>query len=90
MGRMSQQIRDPSRFKRKINTYHFPEAGRSRPLRPRDPALANSSGAVMPSYPSPFEYLLAFGLVFAAGVLTSVGLRQYTDKIRREAAAAHA
>lgn len=41
----------------------------------------------MPTYPSPFEYLLAFGLVFAAGVLTSVGLRQYTDKIRREAAA---
>jgi len=44
----------------------------------------------MPTYPSPFEYLLAFGLVFAAGVLTSVGLRQYTDKVRREAAAAHA
>jgi hypothetical protein len=44
-------------------------------------------GAAMPTYPSPFEYLLAFGLVFAAGVLTSVGLRQYTDKIRRESAA---
>ncbi|WP_279609777.1 hypothetical protein [Burkholderia gladioli] len=41
----------------------------------------------MPTYPSPFEYLLAFGLVFTAGVLTSVGLRQYGDKIRREAAA---
>ncbi|WP_279607028.1 hypothetical protein [Burkholderia gladioli] len=40
----------------------------------------------MPTYPSPFEYLLAFALVFAAGVLTSVGLRQHTDKIRREAA----
>ncbi len=39
----------------------------------------------MPTYPSAFEYLLAFGLVFAAGVLTSVGLRQYTDKIRRKA-----
>jgi hypothetical protein len=41
----------------------------------------------MPTYPSPFEYLLAFSLVFAAGVLTSVGLRQYADKIRREATA---
>ena len=41
----------------------------------------------MPTYPSPFEYLLAFGLVFVAGVLTSIGLRQYTDKIRREAPA---
>jgi len=41
----------------------------------------------MPNYPSPFEYLLAFGLVFAAGVLTSVALRQYGDKIRREATA---
>jgi hypothetical protein len=40
----------------------------------------------MPTYPSPFEYLLAFGLVFMTGLLTSVGLRQYTDKIRREAA----
>jgi hypothetical protein len=57
------------------------------PLRPRNPVLANTSGAVMPTYPSPFEYLLAFGLVFAAGVLTSVGLRQYTDKVRREVAA---
>lgn len=44
----------------------------------------------MPTYPSPFEYLLVFALVFAAGVLTSVGLRQYTDKIQREAATAHA
>jgi hypothetical protein len=41
----------------------------------------------MPTYPSPFEYLLAFALVFASGVLTSVGLRLYTDKIRREATA---
>lgn len=38
----------------------------------------------MPSYPSPFEFLLAFGLVFVAGILSSVGLRQYADKIRRE------
>lgn len=41
----------------------------------------------MPTYPSPFEYLLTFGLVFAAGVLTSIGLRYYADKTRREAAA---
>jgi hypothetical protein len=40
----------------------------------------------MPTYPSPIEYLLAFGLVFMTGVLTSVGLRQYADKVRREAA----
>lgn len=43
----------------------------------------------MPTYRSPFEYLLVFGLVFAAGVLMPVGLRQYTEKIRREAATAH-
>lgn len=41
----------------------------------------------MPTYPSPFEYLLAFGLVFMTGVLTSVSLRLYGDKIRREVAA---
>ncbi|WP_017772485.1 hypothetical protein [Paraburkholderia kururiensis] len=41
----------------------------------------------MPTYPSPFEYLLVFGIVFVAGVLTSVGLRQYGGKIRQEAAA---
>ncbi|WP_144160775.1 hypothetical protein [Paraburkholderia sp. BCC1885] len=46
-----------------------------------------SPGAVMPTYPSPFEYLLAFGLLFAAGMLTSIGMRQYADKIRREATA---
>lgn len=39
----------------------------------------------MPSYPSPFEYLIVFAVIFAAGVLTSVGLRQYGDRIRREA-----
>ncbi|WP_269112231.1 hypothetical protein [Burkholderia vietnamiensis] len=44
----------------------------------------------MPTYPSPFEYLIVFAVVFSAGVLTSVGLRQYADKIRREAATAHA
>lgn len=57
------------------------------PLRHCNPALVNLSEQAMPTYPSPFEYLVAFGLVFAAGVLTSVGLRQYTNKIRREAAA---
>lgn len=41
----------------------------------------------MPTYPSPFEFLLAFGLVFSAGVLTSIGLRQYADRIQREATA---
>lgn len=41
----------------------------------------------MPTYPSPFEYLLAFGLIFLAGMLTLVTLRQYGDKIRREATA---
>lgn len=41
----------------------------------------------MPTAPSPFEYLIVFAVVFAAGVLTSVGLRQYTDKVRREAIA---
>jgi len=41
----------------------------------------------MPTYPSPLEYLLAFALVFASGVLTSVGMRLYTNGVRREAAA---
>ncbi|TDQ83491.1 hypothetical protein C7412_12227 [Paraburkholderia silvatlantica] len=41
----------------------------------------------MPAYPSPFDYLIAYAIVFTAGVLTSVGLRQYTGKIRREATA---
>lgn len=39
----------------------------------------------MPSHPSPFEYLIVFAVIFAAGVLTSVCLRQYGDRIRREA-----
>ncbi|CAJ2864983.1 Uncharacterised protein [Burkholderia pseudomallei] len=41
----------------------------------------------MPSYPSPFEFLIVFAVVFSAGVLTSVGLRHYTSKVRREAVA---
>jgi hypothetical protein len=41
----------------------------------------------MPTYPSPLEYLLAFGLVFMTGVLTSVGMRLYTNRVRREATA---
>lgn len=67
--------------------YHPHECDSSLPAPPRDLVLANLSESVMPTYPSPFEYLLAFSLVFAAGLLTSVGLRQYADKIRREAAA---
>jgi hypothetical protein len=38
----------------------------------------------MPTYPSPFEFLIVFAVVFGAGVLTSVGLRQYANQIRRE------
>ncbi|MGF6245546.1 hypothetical protein P3T42_007324 [Paraburkholderia sp. GAS38] len=41
----------------------------------------------MPTYPSPFDYLIVFSIVFTAGALTSVGLRQYTEKVRREAIA---
>jgi hypothetical protein len=39
----------------------------------------------MPTYPSPFELLITFAVVFTAGVLMSVGLRQYANKVRREA-----
>ncbi|MGF7129122.1 hypothetical protein P3T40_000589 [Paraburkholderia sp. EB58] len=38
----------------------------------------------MPTNSSPFDYLIVFALVFAAGVLTSVGFRQYAEKVRRE------
>ncbi|WP_269435014.1 MULTISPECIES: hypothetical protein [unclassified Burkholderia] len=41
----------------------------------------------MPTYPSPVEFLIVFAVVFSAGVLTSIALRQYGDKIRREATA---
>lgn len=41
----------------------------------------------MPAYPSPFDYLITYAIVFAAGVHTSAGLRQYTGKIRRQATA---
>jgi len=34
---------------------------------------------------SPFEYLIAFAIVFAAGVFSSMGLRQYTERMRRKA-----
>ena len=40
----------------------------------------------MPTYPSPFEFLVTFAVIFGAGVLTSVGLRKYAEKIRQEAA----
>ncbi|SAL19824.1 hypothetical protein AWB66_00970 [Caballeronia telluris] len=39
----------------------------------------------MPTTSSPLEFLIVFAVVFTAGVLTSVGLRQYTEKVRREA-----
>ncbi|MEB2487935.1 hypothetical protein SB397_20335 [Burkholderia multivorans] len=58
----------------------------ARPLRPRNPALANFPESRDETYPSPVEFLIVFAVVFGAGVLTSVGLRQYVDKIRREAA----
>ncbi|WP_154298578.1 hypothetical protein [Burkholderia pseudomallei] len=78
------------RLKTASDIYHRSEHGGSPPLRPRNPAPTNlSSGAVMPAYPSSFDYLIAYAIVFTAGVLTSVGLRQYTGKIRR-AATAHA
>ncbi len=41
----------------------------------------------MPVYPSPFDYLIAYVIVFAAGILTSKGLRQCTRKIHRKATA---
>jgi hypothetical protein len=41
----------------------------------------------MPSTSSPFEYLIVFAIVFTAGVLTSVGMRHYTNKVQREALA---
>jgi len=41
----------------------------------------------MPSYPSPFEFLITFAVIFAAGMLTSVCMRRYANKIRMEAAA---
>jgi hypothetical protein len=73
-------------FQKFSTLYHAPEHGSPLPLRPCNPVLANRlRSVVMPTYPSPFEYLIVFGLVFAAGVLTSVGLRQYINKVRREA-----
>lgn len=70
------------------NLYHLSEHGQPWPLRLRNPALATYlRSPVMPTTSSPFEYLIVFAVVFAAGVLTSVGLRQYTEKIRREAIA---
>lgn len=34
----------------------------------------------MPTYPFPFEFVIVFAVIFAAGIATSIGLRQYTDK----------
>ncbi|MEA3116833.1 MAG: hypothetical protein QOI13_103 [Paraburkholderia sp.] len=41
----------------------------------------------MPTTSSPFEYLIVFAIVFVSGALTSVGLRRYTENVRREAIA---
>lgn len=66
--------------------YHCSEHGSTLPLRHCNPALANLiRSIVMPTACSPFEYLVVFAVVFSAGALTSVGLRLYTEKVRREA-----
>lgn len=31
---------------------------------------------------SPFEYLLAYAIVFIAGILTTIALRKYTERVR--------
>ncbi|KGS39463.1 hypothetical protein X992_5227 [Burkholderia pseudomallei MSHR5492] len=77
-------------MKTALDIYHRSEHGSSLPALPaRSRAGESPREAVMPAYPSPFDYLIAYAVVFAAGILTSVGLRQYTGKIRR-AATAHA
>ncbi|WP_267905015.1 hypothetical protein [Paraburkholderia madseniana] len=32
---------------------------------------------------SPFEYLLAYAIVFMAGILTTIALRKYTEWVHR-------
>lgn len=32
---------------------------------------------------SPFEYLLAYAIIFIAGILTTIALRVYTERVRR-------
>lgn len=73
------------RLKTASGIYHRPEHGSSLPTRSR--AGEPPRGAVMPAYPSPFDYLIAYAIVFATSVLTSMGLRQYTGKVRQEATA---
>jgi hypothetical protein len=34
----------------------------------------------MPTYPSRFEFVIVFAVIFAAGIATSIDLRRYTDK----------
>lgn len=34
---------------------------------------------------SPLEYLAAFAIVFVTGIVTTLGLGQYIDKVRRDA-----
>jgi hypothetical protein len=34
---------------------------------------------------SPFEYLIAYAIVFMAGILSMVMLRRHTERIRRSA-----
>lgn len=38
---------------------------------------------------SPLETLAAFAIVFAAGVLSVLGMTRYVDKVRREAQSDH-
>lgn len=38
---------------------------------------------------SPLETLAAFALVFAAGVLSVLGMSRYIDKVRRDAQRGH-
>lgn len=73
-------------FKRIWDIYHRAEHGSNLPLRQRNSAPANPiRSVVMPTTSSPVEYLIVFGIVFVAGVLTTVGFRHCTEKVRREA-----
>jgi hypothetical protein len=45
----------------------------------------NWSRAIMGSNNSPLESLAAFSITFAAGVLSTVALSKYIDKVRRDA-----
>jgi hypothetical protein len=45
----------------------------------------NWSRAIMGSNSSPLESLAAFAITFAVGVLSTVALSKYIDKVRRDA-----